>query len=46
MKEKLEQIKERALTAIEEATNIDNLNEVRVAFLGKKGELSKLLKGM
>ena len=46
MKEKLEQIKQRALAAIEEAADIDNLNDVRVTFLGKKGELSKLLKGM
>lgn len=46
MKEKLEQIKQLALKAIEEAADIDRLNEVRVAYLGKKGELSKLLKGM
>ena len=46
MKEKLEQIRERALAAIEEAVDLDNLNEVRVAFLGKKGELSKILKSM
>ena len=46
MKEKLEQIRERALAAIEEAVDLDNLNEVGVAFLGKKGELSKILKSM
>ena len=46
MKEKLEQIKQLALKAIEEAADIDRLNEVRVAYLRKKGELSKLLKGM
>ncbi len=46
MKEKLEQIKQLALKAIEEAADIDRLNEVRVAYLGKKGELSQLLKGM
>ena len=46
MKEKLEQIKQLALKAIEEAADIDRLNEVRVAYIGKKGELSKLFKGM
>ncbi len=46
MKEKIEQIKQQALTAIEEAVGMDNLNDVRVAFLGKKGQLSSLLKGM
>lgn len=46
MKEKLEEIRQRALAAIEEAESTDKLNDVRVAFLGKKGELSKLLKGM
>ena len=46
MKEKLEQIRERALAAIDGAADLDNLNDVRVAFLGKKGELSKILKGM
>ena len=46
MKEKLEQIKQLALKAIEEAADIDRLNEVRVAYICKKVELSKLLKGM
>ena len=46
MKEKLEQIKQLALKAIEEAADIDRLNEVRVAYLGKKGELTAVLKGM
>jgi phenylalanyl-tRNA synthetase alpha chain len=46
MKEKLEQIRQLALESIEEAVDMDRLNEVRVKFLGKKGELSKLLKGM
>ncbi|MBR0409564.1 MAG: phenylalanine--tRNA ligase subunit alpha [Eubacterium sp.] len=46
MKEKLEQIKQRALEAITEAADLDCLNDIRVSFLGKKGELSKILKGM
>lgn len=46
MNEKLEQIRQEALTAIAQAADVDQLNEVRVKYLGKKGELSKLLKGM
>lgn len=46
MKERLEQITNRALAAIEEAASLDNLNDVKVTFLGKKGELSRILKGM
>ena len=46
MKEKLEQIRQLALNSIEKAVDMDGLNEVRVTYLGKKGELSKLLKGM
>lgn len=46
MKDKLEQIKQRALASIEEAVDMDCLNDIRVSFLGKKGELSKILKGM
>ncbi len=46
MKDKIEQIRKRAMSSIEDAVGVDNINEIRVAFLGKKGELSKLLKGM
>ena len=46
MKEKIEQIRQQALAAIEDAAGIDKLNDVKVAFLGKKGQLSSLLKGM
>ena len=46
MKEKIEQIRQQALGAIEDAAGMDKLNDVKVAFLGKKGQLSSLLKGM
>ena len=46
MKEKIEQIRQQALAAIEDAAGMDKLNDVKVAFLGKKGQLSSLLKGM
>ena len=46
MKEKLEQIKAEALKQIGEADVLEKLNEVKVNFLGKKGELTAVLKSM
>lgn len=46
MKEKLEQIKENAIREIQNSDGLAKLNDVRVAFLGKKGELTAVLKGM
>ena len=46
MKEKLEQIKAEALKQIEASDALEKLNDVRVAFLGKKGELTAVLKSM
>lgn len=46
MKEKLEQIKREALAQIDKAEALEALNEARVAFLGKKGELTAVLKSM
>ncbi|WP_333684872.1 phenylalanine--tRNA ligase subunit alpha [Enterocloster lavalensis] len=46
MKEQLEKIREEALNQIEASEALEKLNEIRVAYLGKKGELTNLLKGM
>ena len=46
MKERLEQIKAEAIRQINESEALDRLNDVRVNFLGKKGELTAVLKGM
>jgi phenylalanyl-tRNA synthetase alpha chain len=46
MKEKLEQIKAEALRQISESDALEKLNEVRVNYLGKKGELTAVLKSM
>ena len=46
MKEKLEKIKAEAMREIEKSDGLAKLNDVRVAFLGKKGELTAVLKGM
>lgn len=46
MREQLEKIREEALNQIETSEALEKLNEIRVAYLGKKGELTNLLKGM
>ncbi|MCL2071263.1 MAG: phenylalanine--tRNA ligase subunit alpha [Oscillospiraceae bacterium] len=46
MREQLAELKERALAAIENADSIKSLEDVKVAFLGKKGELTTVLKQM
>ena len=46
MKEKLQKIKDEAMRQIEESSDLAKLNDVRVAILGKKGELTAVLKGM
>ena len=46
MKEKLKAIMDAALKQIEEAVDSERLNEARVSFLGKKGELTQVLKSL
>ena len=46
MKEKLQSIKEEALAQIQAADAPEKLNDVKVRFLGKKGEITADLKGM
>ena len=46
MKEKLQKIREHAIAEIENSEGLDRLNEVRSAVLGKKGELTAVLKKM
>ncbi len=46
MKEEIEKIKKVAIESIEKATNAKELEEVRVRYLGKKGELTAVLRGM
>ena len=46
MRENLEQIKAEALSQIGSSEHVESLNDVRVAFLGKKGALTSVLKGM
>ena len=46
MKEQLEQIRLQALSAMDEAKDAAELDALRVRFLGKKGELTAVLKQM
>lgn len=46
MKEKLEKIKCEAFKQIENCDALEKLNDVKVNILGKKGELTAVLKGM
>ncbi|MEI6306730.1 MAG: phenylalanine--tRNA ligase subunit alpha, partial [Deltaproteobacteria bacterium] len=46
MREQLERLKNEATRAIKEAADEASLQEVRVRFLGRKGELTALMKGL
>lgn len=46
MKEKLQEITKKAMEQIDAAQEMTALNDVRVAILGKKGELTAVLKSM
>ena len=47
MEKKIIQLKQEAADAIKRASNgLDELNDIRVRYLGKKGELTQLLRGL
>ncbi len=46
VKEKLEEIRQKAIASIEEANDADSLNDIRVKIFGKKGEFTQVQKGM
>lgn len=46
MKEQLQKLQEQALSALQEATDLTALQDVRVQILGKKGALTEIMKGM
>ncbi len=46
MKEKLQKMKDEAMRQIEASGDLSRLNDVRVSILGKKGELTAVLKSM
>lgn len=46
MREKIEEIKRRAQEKIASITNLQELQDIKVKYLGKKGELTSILKGL
>ena len=46
MKEKLTALQTEALKQVEDATSLADLEKVRVAYLGKKGPITEVLRGM
>ncbi len=46
MKESLKAIKEEAIESIKSIENLDALEDIRIKYMGKKGELTKVLRGM
>ena len=46
MKEKIMQIKDSAKKELEEVQDLKELNDIKVKILGKKGELTQVLRGM
>ncbi|WP_223067853.1 phenylalanine--tRNA ligase subunit alpha [Paenibacillus caui] len=46
MKNRLEQLKQEALAELNEVIDAGRLNELRVKYLGKKGALTEILRGM
>jgi phenylalanyl-tRNA synthetase alpha chain len=46
MKERLQELQQEAIAKIEAANDLKELNDVRVAYLGKKGPITEVLRGM
>ena len=46
MKEQIEQIKQKSIEEIENSKDLKSLEELRIKYLGKKGELTAVLRGM
>ena len=46
MKEKIEELRAQFLNNIDQVSDLKTLDEIRVAYLGKKGKLTDILRGM
>lgn len=46
MREKLLALKEQALSELADASSLDALKDARVKYLGKKGPMTEILRGM
>ncbi len=46
MEQRLRELAQEALKALEGVNNLEEINEIRVKYLGKKGEVTQVLRGM
>ena len=46
MQERLAELEKEALQKVEAAADLKELNDIRVAYLGKKGPITEVLRGM
>ena len=46
MQERLQELQAEALQKVADASNLKELNDIRVAYLGKKGPITEVLRGM
>ena len=46
MSDKVMQVQEEALAAIEQASNLEQLQQVKIQYLGKKGSIQALMSEM
>ncbi|MDQ0157371.1 phenylalanine--tRNA ligase subunit alpha [Robertmurraya andreesenii] len=46
MQERLKELQQEALQAVQNAADLKELNDIRVSYLGKKGPITEVLKGM
>ncbi len=46
MEEKIKKMEEDAMSALSAASSLEEINEIRVKYLGKKGELTQILRSM
>ena len=46
MKEELQALKEQALAELATVASVDALKDLRVKYLGKKGQMTDILRGM
>ena len=46
MQERLKELQEEAIQKVEQSTSLKELNDIRVAYLGKKGPITEVLRGM
>ena len=45
MEQKLKQLQTEAISKVDVATDLKELNDIRVAYLGKKGPITEVLRG-